>query len=324
MREITFRQALNEALDEEMANNGRMVVLGEDVGLFGSVWKVTEGLYQKYGAHRVIDTPISESAIIGTALGAAACGCSAVAEIMFCDFMACAMDQIVNQAAKMRYMFGGQAKLPVVIRTTIGAGLSAAAQHSQSNEAYFMHTPGLKVVMPSSPYDAKGLLKSSIRDENPVIFYEHKSLFNVKGEVPAEEYTVALGQSKVERSGSDVTIVATMQMVPKSLKAADVVAKDGIDVEVIDLRTLVPLDQEAIMRSVLKTRRLVVAMEEVRTCGVAAEISAIVHEQAFDKLKAPVVRVCALDSPVPFNPRLEEYVIPQVSDIVEGVRMVVR
>jgi pyruvate dehydrogenase E1 component beta subunit len=284
---------------------------------------VTEGLYQKYGAHRVIDTPISESAIIGTALGAAACGFPAVAEIMFCDFMACAMDQIVNQAAKMRYMFGGQVKLPVVIRTTIGAGLSAAAQHSQSNEAYFMHTPGLKVVMPSSPYDAKGLLKSSIRDENPVIFYEHKSLFSVKGEVPAEEYTVPLGQSKVARSGNDVTIVATLQMVSKSLKAADAAAKDGIDVEVIDLRTLVPLDREAIMRSVLKTGRLVVAMEEVRTCGVAAEISSIVHEQAFDKLKAPVVRVCALDSPVPFNPRLEEYVIPQVSDIVEGVRTVV-
>lgn len=320
MRTMSFRQALNEALDEEMARDKHVFILGEDVGFFGCVWKVTEGLYQKYGSERVLDTPISESAIIGTALGAAAYGYRSVAEIMFCDFMFCAMDQIVNQVAKMRYMFGGQVRIPLVIRTTIGAGLSAAAQHSQSNEGFFMHTPGLKIVMPTTPYEAKGLLKSAIREDNPVIFYEYKTFFSQKGEVPDEEYTLPIGKAVVAREGKDVTVVATLNLFHKSMKAAKILEKDGIDVEVINLCTLVPLDKATILKSIAKTNRLVVAMEEVKTCGAAAEIVSFVTEEAFDKLKAPPVRVCAHDTPIPFNPKLEQFIIPQVQGVVDGVK----
>jgi len=324
MRVINFRDAVNESLDEEMARDEKVFFMGEDVGFFGSVWQISKGLYDKYGKERLRDTPITESAIIGTALGAAACGYRPIAEIMFCDFMTCAMDQIVNQAAKMRYMFGGQIRIPLTIITTIGAGLSAGAQHSQSNEAYFMHTPGLKIVMPTTPYDAKGLLKSSIRDDNPVIFYEHKLFFNRKGEVPEEEYLIPLGKADIKRSGKDMTVVATLDMVHKSLEAAKILEKDGIDIEVIDLRTIVPLDKDTILNSIKKTGRLAVAMEEVKTCGVAAEISAIAAEQAFNILKSPVIRICAKDTPIPFNPKLEKHIIPQVEDIVEGILQILK
>lgn len=320
MRTITFRDAINEALDEEMARDKNTIFIGEDVGFYGSVWQITKGLYDKYGKERLRDTPITESTIIGTALGAAAGGLRPIAEIMFCDFMTCAMDQIVNQTAKIRYMFGGQVKVPVTIITTIGAGLSAGAQHSQSNEAYFMHTPGLKIVVPSTPYDAKGLLKSAIRDDNPVIFYEHKLFFSRKGEVPEEEYTIPFGIADIKRSGKDITVVATLEMVHKSLEAAKILEKEGIDIEILDLRTLIPLDRNAILESVKKTKHLVIAMEEVKTCGVAAEIASIAAEDAFYDLKAPVARVCAKDFPIPFNPKLEKYIIPQVEDIVNAIK----
>jgi pyruvate dehydrogenase E1 component beta subunit len=322
MRTITFRDALNEALDEEMSKDEHVFIMGEDVGFYGNVFKVTDGLFDKYGAERLRDTPISESAIVGTALGAAACGFRPVAEIMFCDFLNCAMDQVINQVAKMRYMFGGQVKIPLVIRTTIGAGLSAAAQHSQSNEAFFMHTPGLLLVLPTTPYDAKGLLKSAIREDNPVIFFENKNFYNRKGEVPEEEYLLPLGKADIKRSGKDVTVVATLDLVNKSLQAAQILEKDGIDIEVIDLRTLTPLDKNTVLSSVKKTHHLVVAMEEVKTCGAAAEIACLVSEEAFDSLNAPIARVCTYDTPIPFNPQLEQYVLPQVEDVLQGVKKV--
>ena len=320
MRTITFREAINEALDEEMARDNKVFMLGEDVGFYGSVWQVAKGLYDKYGKERLRDTPISESAIVGTALGAAACGFRPIAEIMFSDFMTCAMDQIVNQTAKMRYMFGGQVRIPMVIRSAIGAGLSAAAQHSQSFEAYFMHTPGLKIVVPSTPKDAKGLLKSAIREDNPVIFFEHKLLQNKKGEVPEGEYTIPLGEAEIKRIGKDITIVTYLNCVPKSIKAAEKLEEEGISVEIVDLRTIVPMDMKTIINSISKTGRLLVVIEEVKTCGVAAEIMAIALESGF---KSPIVRVCSKDTPVPFNPILENYVIPQVEDIIESARIII-
>ena len=319
MRRISFREALREALDEEMSRNEKVVLFGEDLALMGGAFGVTKGLLDKYKAERVRDTPISESAIVGTALGAAACGYRPVAEIMFCDFCFCGMDQLVNQVAKMTYMLGGQLAFPLVIRTTCGAGVSAAAQHSQSTEAYFMHTPGLKVACPATPYDAKGLLKSAIRDSDPVLFFENKTLYNRKAEVPEDEYLVPFGQAVVQRKGSAVSVIATMAMVPKALQAAEQMASKGVEVEVIDLRTLVPLDRETILESVKRTGRVVVAVEEPRTCGVAAEICALVAEDAFHFLKAPVSRVCMPDVPIPFNPELERYVMPQSQDIEEAI-----
>lgn len=319
MRSISFREALNEALDEEMSRDSKVVLFGEDLALMGGAFGVTKGLLDKYKKERVRDTPISEAAIIGTALGVAACGYRPIAEIMFCDFFFCGMDQLVNQVAKMTYMLGGQLAFPLVIRTTCGAGVSAAAQHSQSTEAYFMHTPGLKIACPSTPYDAKGLLKSAVRDPDPVLFFENKTLYNRKAEVPQEEYLVPLGQADVRREGSSVTVVATMAMVPKALQAAERMKVEGVEVEVIDLRTLVPLDSGTILESVKKTGRVVVAIEEPRTCGVAAEIGTLVAEQAFQFLKAPVARVCMPDVPIPFNPELERFVIPQSQDIEQAI-----
>lgn len=320
MRKIKYVEAIREALAEEMRRDERVFVLGEDVGVFGGTFKVTLGLIEEFGEERVMDTPISESAIIGASVGAAATGMRPVPELMFCDFVGVCMDQIMNQAAKMRYMFGGQASIPMVIRTNIGSGRSSAAQHSQSLQAMFMHIPGLKVVMPSTPYDAKGLLKTAIRDDNPVIYLEHKFLYLNEGEVPQEDYTIPFGVADIKRVGKDVTIVATSMMVSKSLKAAEKLAKEGFEVEVIDPRTLVPLDKETILKSVEKTGRVVVVDEGCKTAGIGAEIAAMIMEEAFDFLDAPVIRLGSLDVPVPFSPPLENIVPPSEENIIKAIR----
>jgi pyruvate dehydrogenase E1 component beta subunit len=325
LREITYRDALREALREEMLRDETVFVLGEDVGRYWKgAFKVTKGLAEEFGDARVRDTPISESAIIGVATGAAITGMRPVAEIMFGDLSALAMDQISNQAAKLSYMFGGQVKVPLVIRMPFGAGVNIAAHHSQSLEAWFMHVPGLKIAMPSTPYDAKGLLKTAIRDDNPVMFFEHKLLYSMKGSVPEEEYTVPLGVADVKREGEDVTIFATLYMVQKSLAAAEELSKQGISAEVVDPRTLVPLDKQAIVNSVKKTGRIVIVTEDCKTGGVSAEIAAVVAEEAIDYLDAPVKRVAEPDTPIPFSPPLEKFVIPDENRIIGAVREIVR
>jgi pyruvate dehydrogenase E1 component beta subunit len=323
MRKITYREALREALREEMHRDPTVFLLGEDIGKFwGGAFKVTEGLAEEFGDERVRDTPISESAIIGTGVGAAITGMRPVAEIMFGDLTALAMDQIANQAAKICYMFGGQAKCPLVIRTPFGAGVNIASHHSQSLEAWFMHVPGLFVAMPSTPYDAKGLLKTATRGNNPVFFCEHKLLYPAVGEVPEEEYTVPFGVADVKREGSDVSVVATSYMVHKALRTAEAFQKEGLNVEVIDLRTLTPLDRQAIVKSVKKTGRIVIVSEDCRTAGVGAEVAAVVAEEALDYLDAPVKRVCEPDTPIPFSPPLEQYVIPDEKRITKAIKEV--
>ncbi len=307
-----------------MLHEETVFVLGEDVGRYWKgAFKVTKGLAEEFGDERVRDTPISESAIIGVATGAAITGMRPVAEIMFGDLSALAMDQIANQAAKLRYMFGGQVEVPLVIRMPFGAGVNIAAHHSQSLEAWFMHVPGLKIAMPSTPYDAKGLLKTAIRDDNPVMFFEHKLLYSFKGPVPEEEYTVPLGVADVKREGEDVTIVATLYMVHKSLAAAEELSKQGISTEVVDPRTLVPLDKQAIVDSVKKTGRIVIVTEDCKTGGVSAEIAAVVAEEAIDYLDAPVERVAEPDTPIPFSPPLEKFVIPDENRIIGAVKEVI-
>jgi len=323
MRKLTMRAAINEALRQEMRRDPNVYVIGEDVGVFGGCFGVTAGLIDEFGPKRVVDTPITESAIVGNALGAAATGLRPVAEIMFMDFVGVTMDQIYNQAAKMRYMFGGKAKIPMVIRTACGAGGSAAAQHSQSLEAWFMHVPGLKVVAPSTAYDAKGLLISSIRDDNPVIFVEHKFIYDLEGEVPEDIYTIPLGKADVKRQGSDVTVIATMAMVHKALEAAEELSKEGISVEVVDPRTLQPLDNETIIESVKKTHKVVIVHEAVKFAGPGAEIAAMIAEDAFDYLDAPIKRVAAPFTPVPFSPVLEQEYIPSKEKIIAAIREVV-
>ncbi|MGE5483931.1 MAG: alpha-ketoacid dehydrogenase subunit beta [Ignavibacteriales bacterium] len=321
-RDLTFAEAIREALREEMRRDPSVFVLGEDVGRFGGCFGVTGNLWQEFGEERVRDTPISETAIIGAAVGASATGMRPVAEIMFCDFLTVGMDQLVNQAAKMRYMFGGKARLPMVVRAPVGGGISAAAQHSQSLEAWFTHVPGLKVAMPSDPADAKGLLTSAIRDDNPVMFFEHKVLYGSKGPVPEGEYAVPLGKAAVKREGRDVTVIATSIMVTRALEAAGQLEAEGISVEVVDPRTLVPIDEETILASVRKTGRAVVAHEAVTRSGVGAEIAAMIGEKAFPDLKKPVVRVGAKPVPVPFSPVLEKFVLPGTAQIVAAVRQV--
>jgi len=324
MRQIRYREALREALREEMLRDKTVFLLGEDIGRYWEgAFRVTKGLAEEFGDKRVRDTPISESAIIGVAAGAAITGMRPVAEIMFGDLSALAMDQIANQLAKLRYMFGGQAKVPVVIRTPFGAGVNIAAHHSQSLEAWFMHVPGLKIVMPSSPYDAKGLLKTAIRDDNPVMFFEHKLLYPIEGPVPEEEYTIPFGVADVKREGKDVTIVATLYMVHKALAAAETLSKQGIDAEVIDPRTLVPLDKQAIVNSVKKTGRIVIVTEDCKTAGVSAEIAATVAEEALDYLDAPIKRIAEPDTPIPFSPPLEQFVIPNEKSIIKAVEEIV-
>lgn len=324
MRKITYREALREALREEMRRDPTVFLLGEDIGRYWKgAFKVTEGLAEEFGDERVRDTPISESSIVGAAVGAAITGMRPVAEIMFGDLTTLAMDQIANQAAKIRYMFGGQASVSLVIRTPFGAGVNIAAHHSQSLEAWFMHVPGLYVAVPSTPYDAKGLLKTAIRGDNPVFFCEHKLLYPMEGEVPEEEYTVPFGVADVKREGSDLTIVATLYMVHKALNAAEELEAEGISVEVVDPRTLTPLDKQVIINSVKKTGRLVVVSEDCKTAGVSAEIAAIVAEEAIDYLDAPIKRVAALDTPIPFSPPLEQYVIPNEKTIIKAVKEII-
>jgi len=324
VRQLTVREAIREALREEMLRDETVYICGEDVGQFGGCFGVTQGLFEEFGEDRVRDTPISETAIVGSAVGAAATGMRPVPEIMFMDFITVCMDQLVNQAAKMRYMFGGKAKMPITLRTPVGAGIAAAAQHSQSLEAWFTHVPGLKVVMPSTPADHKGLLKASIRDDNPVIFVEHKVLYDMKGPVPEDEdYVIPLGKGDIKRQGEDVTIVATSMMVYKALAAAEELAKEGISVEVVDPRTLVPLDKDIILSSVEKTGRLVIVHEAVKTSGFGAEIAAVVAEEGFDYLDAPIKRVAAQDVPIPFNPGQEQFVIPNEKDIIAAVKEIV-
>lgn len=325
-RTITYVVALNEALREEMRRDPTVFVMGEDVAVWGNkggVYGVTSGLAEEFGLERVRDTPISEEAIVGTAVGAAVTGSRPVAEIMYVDFMALAMDPLVNQGAKLRYMFGGKARVPVVIRAQQGPGRGIAAQHSQSLEAWFMHIPGIKVCMPSTPADAKGLLKTAIRDDNPVMFLEHKMLYATKGPVPTEEYTIPFGQADVKREGKDVTFIGTHFQVLRGLTAAEKLAAEGISVEVIDPRTLVPLDVETIVNSVKKTGRVVIAHDGYERGGIAGEIAMQIMEHAFDYLDAPIVRVAGRNVPIPYNLRLERAAVPQDDDVIKAIREIV-
>ena len=324
MPEIRYVKAITDALAEEMARDDRVIVLGEDVGVPGGTFGATRGLYQQFGKDRVRDTPISETAIVGAAIGAAVAGLRPVVEIMFMDFITTCWDQVVNQMAKMRYMFGGQVRLPLVVRTHTGAGLNAGPQHSGSLEAWAVHVPGLRIVMPATPADAKGLLKAAIRDDNPVLVLENKTLYAMKGEVPAGEHVTPLGRADVRRAGSDVTIVALSRMVGEALRAADALAADGISAEVIDPRTLAPLDHETILASVAKTGRLVVAHEAWAPCGVAAEIAALVVERDPRLLRAPMRRVTPPHTPVPFSPPMEKFWLPDAARIAAAVREITR
>ena len=320
MAEKTFREAIIEAMAEEMRRDERVVLIGEDVGRFGGAMGASKGLFQEFGPSRVIDTPISEAAIIGSALGMALTAQRPIAELMFIDFAGVCMDQILNQVAKVRYMLGGQVKVPLVIRTQGGAGKGYAAQHSQSLEAWFTHVPGLKVVMPATPRDAKGLLKSAIRDDNPVMFIEHKLLYNNKGEVPEDpEFLIPLGKAEVKREGLDITIVSHSRQVLNCLEAADELARKGIEAEVIDLRTLRPMDFDAVRASVEKTGRLVTVEEGYPQCGIGAEVVARIAEQCFESLDMPPIRIASKDTPIPFARVLEQETLPSPRRIVETV-----
>lgn len=322
MPELTYLQAIQSALREELTADENVFLIGEDIGEYGGVFKVTAPLWQEFGPARLLDAPISENTIIGAAVGAALSGMRPVAEVMFMDFITLAMDQIVNQAAKLHFMSGSKVKVPLVVRTQAGGGVGAAAQHSQSLEAWFAHIPGLKVVMPSTSYDAKGLLKTAIRDDNPVIFIEHKLLYQKKGQVPDWEYTVPFGQADIKRKGNDLTVVATSYMVAKALAVAESLEREGVSVEVVDPRTLVPLDEETIINSVKKTGRAVVVHEAVKRGGFGGEIASLIAEKAFDWLDEPVQRVGSADAPVPFAPGLERRVIPQEEDIAAAIRRI--
>ena len=319
MKKMTYAEAIRDGIRVEMKRDPAVYLCGEDVGKFGGCFGVTAGLVDEFPG-RIVDTPISETAIIGSSVGAAAAGLRPIAEIMFVDFMGVCMDELFNQAVKMRYMFGGKAKVPLVVKTIAGAGVAAAAQHSQSMEAWFTHIPGLKTVMPSTPADAKGLMASAIRDNNPVLFIEHKQLLGVSGDVPEDEYLVPLGKASIMRQGTDVTIVAWSWMAQKALAAAEILAQDGISAEVLDPRTLVPLDKASILHSLGKTNKLVIVHEAVKTGGYAGEIAAIVADEGFDLLDSPIKRVTAPDTPVPFSPTLETAYVPSVESIVQTVK----
>jgi pyruvate dehydrogenase E1 component beta subunit len=322
-RELTYAEALREALRQEMTRDERVVLLGEDIGVYGGAFGVTDHLLQEFGANRVRDTPISEAGITGCAIGAALTGLRPVLEIQFMDFITLCMEQLVLQAAKIRYMFGGKAQVPMVLRTPGGSGTGAAAQHSESLEAWFAHVPGLKVVAPSTPADAKGLLLSSIRDNNPVIFVEHKLLYRTRGEVPEDSEAIPLGLADVKRPGTDVTVIATSVMVSRALGAAERLSREGISVEVVDPRSLRPLDGKTLVTSARKTGRVVVVYEGVKTLGVGAEIAALVAEsEAFFHLQAPILRLGGQECPLPYNRGLERAAVPQEDDIVAGVRQV--
>ncbi len=323
-RQITFSEALREAMAEEMSRDPSVFIIGEDVGIFGGVFGVTAGLVDEFGETRVRDTPISEQAIVGAGLGAALVGMRPIAEIMFSDFVTVAMDQVVNQAAKARYMSGGKAQVPLTIRIVNGAPGSAAAQHSQSPEAWFMNVPGLKIAVPATPYDAKGLLKTAVRGEDPVLFFEHKMLYAVKGHVPEEDFAIPFGQAAIRQEGDQATIIAIGGVLPKVMEAAAQLAGRGVSVEVIDPRTLVPLDTAALVESVKKTKRAVIVHEAHRRAGPGAEIAAILAEEAIGYLDAPIIRVATKNVPFPYHPQLEKFILPEVDDIIEAVEGMVK
>jgi acetoin:2,6-dichlorophenolindophenol oxidoreductase subunit beta len=320
VREITFAEAVREALAEEMRRDVRVCILGEDVAEAGTPFKVLSGLFEEFGKERVINTPISEAGFTGVGVGAAMTGLRPVIDIMFGDFSTLIMDQMVNQAAKVHYMSGGKWKVPMVLRTTMGASRRSAAQHSQSLQAWFSHIPGLKVIMPSTPYDAKGLLKTAIRDDNPVVFIEDKMMFRMKGPVPSEEYTIPLGVADVKREGSDITIVATSSMVQVALGGATLLEESGISAEVIDPRTTWPLDEKTMVESTKKTSRAIVMDEGYGRYGVGAELAAVISEQAFFYLDQPVKRLCAMHVPIPFSPPLEDVTVPTEQNVFELAR----
>lgn len=319
MPKTRMNEAIRDALHEEMARDETIFVLGEDVIAHGGPYAVTRGIAERF-PDRIRQTPISEAGIVGTAVGAALCGMRPVAELMYVDFVTCAMDEVVNQMAKVRYMFGGQTDVPVVLRLPSGSARLIAAQHSQSLEAWFMHVPGLQVVVPSTPYDAKGLMKSALRGRDPVMFIEYKRIYTQEGEVPEEEYTIPFGQADIKREGKDVTIIATGPMVGKALEAADSLAQEGIEAEIVDPRTLVPLDKETIFASVEKTNRVIVTDEEVKRGGSGAEIASLIAEECFDALDAPVKRVAAANVPMPFSTELEKLVLPNPDSLIAAVR----
>ncbi len=320
MRKMTYAQGIKEGMRIKMLENPDVFIFGEDVGPFGGCFGVTAGMYDEFGEKRVRDTPISEGAIIGAAVGSAAAGLRPIAELMFIDFATVGMDQLVNQAAKMRYMFGGKITLPMVVRLPAGAGVRAAAQHSQSLEAWLAHVPGLKVVYPSSPQDAIGLMMTAIDDDNPVMFIEHKVLYGLTGEVEDDVKAIPFGKANIKKEGSDVTIITYGKQVYDALKAAEALAKEDIDVEVIDLRTLYPLDKETIFNSIEKTHKVVLVSEEAKRGAFTGELAAMIAEECFFECDAPIKRVGALNCPIPFSPVLEDYVIPGEKEIVDAVK----
>lgn len=323
MKTMTYGEAIKEGMSVRMREDDKVVLFGEDVGAFGGCFGVTAGMFNEFGPERVRDTPISEGCIIGCAVGSAATGIRPIAELMFIDFLTVGMDQLVNQAAKMRYMFGGKISLPMVVRLPGGAGVNAAAQHSQSLEAWVTHVPGLKVVYPATPQDAYGLMLASIDDENPVMFVEHKAMYAMKGEVDTDIGPIPLGKGDIKRAGEDVTVIATGKMVMEALAAAETLAGDGISVEVLDPRSLYPLDKALIEESLEKTNKVVIATEETKRGSYSGEIAAIIAEDYFDLLDAPIARVGALDCPIPFATNLEQYVIPNAADIVAAIKEIV-
>jgi 2-oxoisovalerate dehydrogenase E1 component beta subunit len=317
--EVTYLDAISQALDEEMARDERVFLMGEDIGTYGGAFKITEGFLQKYGEWRVLDTPLAESGFVGAAIGAAMMGLRPVVEMQFADFISCAFDQITEVAAKNHYRWG--AAVPMVIRAPFGGGVHGGPFHSECPEGWFFHSPGLKLVAPSTPYDAKGLLKAAIRDPNPVIYFEHKFLYRrIKATLPREDFVVPIGKADVKRSGRDISVVTYGAMVHLALEAAEVLSKEGIDLEVIDLRTLIPLDTETIFESVSKTSKAIILHEDNKTGGIGAEIAALLAEQCFDHLDGPIIRIAAPDTPVPFSTPLEEFFLPKTGDIVSAAR----
>ncbi len=318
-QEVTYLEAISQALDEEMSQDERVFLLGEDIGPYGGAFRVTEGFQKKFGDWRVLDTPLAESGFVGAAIGAAMMGMRPVVEMQFADFISCAFDQITEVAAKNHYRWG--AAVPMVIRAPYGGGIHGGPFHSVCPEAWFFHTPGLKLVAPSTPYDAKGLLKAAIRDNNPVIYFEHKFLYRRAKEVlPEEDYIVPIGKADVKRTGRDISLITYGAMVPLALEAAEILEKEAIDLEVVDLRTLLPLDQEAILESVRKTSKVIVLHEATKTGGIGAEISALISEYCFDHLDGPILRIAAPDTPVPYSPPLEEFFLPKVDDVLRAAR----
>ena len=319
MPPITYIQAITDGLREEMQRDDSVFMLGEDIGVYGGAFKVTKGFLDEFGPDRVIDTPLAESAIIGMSIGAALMGLRPVAEMQFADFISCAFNQVVNNAAKIHYRWG--ASVPITIRCPSGGGVHGGPFHSQNNEAWFFHTPGLKVVAPATPYDAKGLIKAAIRDPNPVLFFEHKFLYRrIKEELPDEDFVVPIGEAEIKREGRDITIVTYGSMVHTSLEAAGTLSNEGVEVEVIDLRSLMPFDKDRILQSVQKTNRVLVVHEDTKTGGIGGEISAIIAEEAFEQLDAPILRVAAIDTPVPYSPPLEEFFLPNTDKVTEALR----